>query len=85
MRLSAMRTTLFSIRYQTQLSPNATQNHNTTFNISTVPARPDGTAYFYVKTDYTNVVYEGLPTGAGENNNTITANTPFEYRVAVLR
>lgn len=67
------------------LAPNATQNHNTTFNISTVPARPDGTAYFYVKTDYSNVVYEGLPSGTGETNNTTSANTPFEYRVADLQ
>jgi len=67
------------------LAPNATQNHNTTINISTVPARPDGMAYFYVKVDHTNIVYEGLPAGIGENNNTLTANSPFEYRVADLQ
>jgi len=67
------------------LAPNSTQVHNTSLNISTVPARPDGTAYFYVRTDYGNTVYEGLPEGPGENNNTISANTPFEYRVADLQ
>ncbi|MBK7932130.1 MAG: PD40 domain-containing protein [Acidobacteria bacterium] len=69
----------------TALAPNATQNHNVNFNISTVPARPDGTAYFYVRADYGNNVYEGLPAGTGENNNTTTANTAFEYRVADLQ
>ncbi len=67
------------------LAPNATQNHNTSFNIPTVPARADGTAYFYVKVDYANAVYEGLPAGTGENNNTTSANRPFEYRVADLQ
>ncbi len=69
----------------TALAPNATQNHNVNINISTVPARPDGTAYFYVRADYGNNVYEGLPAGTGENNNTTTANTAFEYRVADLQ
>ncbi|MBP6003474.1 MAG: carboxypeptidase regulatory-like domain-containing protein [Pyrinomonadaceae bacterium] len=69
----------------TALLPNATQNHSTSFNISTVPARADGLGYFYVKVDFVNAVYEGLPAGTGENNNTLTANTPFEYRVADLQ
>ncbi len=67
------------------LAPNATQIHTTNVNIPTVPARADGTAYFYVKTDFNNTVYEGLPLGTGENNNTLTGNTPFEYRVADLQ
>lgn len=69
----------------TALGPNETQVHNTSFNISTVPARPDGTAYFYVRTDDSNSVYEGLPAGPGENNNTISSSAPFEYRVADLQ
>lgn len=52
-------------------------------NIPTVPARPSGAAFYYVKVDSSNQVAEGYPNG--EANNTAFKSVQFNYNVADLQ
>ncbi len=59
------------------------QNRNVT--IPTLPVRPSGEAFFYVKVDANNSVSEGTTTGPGETNNFSFQSTQFSYNVADLQ
>ncbi|MGB7201051.1 MAG: CARDB domain-containing protein [Pyrinomonadaceae bacterium] len=67
------------------LAVGATSNQNVSVNIPTVPVRPSGLSFFYVKVDSGNTVGEGLATGNGETNNNNFQPTTFDYRVADMQ
>lgn len=54
-------------------------------NVGTLPVRPSGDAFIYVRVDANNAIYEGANTDAGETNNTTFRATKFNYRVADLQ
>lgn len=67
------------------LAAGATASHSATLNIPTVPARTSGPAIIYAVADVHDNVFEGQPTGAGEQNNTASIGTQFSYQVSDLQ
>ncbi len=65
------------------LAAGATSSQTRNVNIPTVPVRPNGPGFFYVKTDAGNAIAEG--TATGETNNITFATTTFDYRVADMQ
>jgi len=64
------------------LAPGASVNQNLFARIPTVPARPTGEAFFYVRVDVSNDVPEGT---AGNANNNTFKSVQFNYNVADLQ
>lgn len=76
---------LLSSQLTTGLDAGAVVNLSATINIPAVPARASGQVTIYAVADRNNTVFEGQPDGPGENNNTVSAITQFDYRVADLQ
>ncbi len=75
---------LLSSQLATGLEVGAVASYSATINIPTVPARASGSVTIYAVADRNNTVFEGQPDGPGENNNTVSAISQFNYRVADL-
>ncbi|MBK9766716.1 MAG: hypothetical protein IPP63_06690 [Chloracidobacterium sp.] len=67
------------------LAAGATSAQSRSVTIPTVPSRPNGTIYIFVKADTDNTIIEGSQITPEEINNTSSQTTQFEYRVPDLQ